>query len=130
MKRWVVALITGISVGLAAVAAGEEPADEVFQVALLTVKNDWQAIRYHRHSGQSWYAVGGDWKPVPESGESKAPAGLYKVLMTATGENDWFAMRLEQKSGRSWRLAALKWVEMKVLEDEKPAGPMVGAEAE
>jgi hypothetical protein len=51
----------------------------------------------------------------------KPPTGEYKVLLTATGENDWIALRVEQKSGRSWRLAALTWIEMRVLgADELP----------
>lgn len=92
-----------------------------FAVVLLSLKHDWQAMRYHKQTGQSWYTLKGDWKPVPEAGELTPPSGDYKVLMSATGENDWIALRVEQKSGRSWRLAALKWIEMRVLgPDELP----------
>lgn len=126
MKIWLMLAMSGIWASLTGIGLGEEPENRIYQVSILTVKNDWQAIRYHGETGQAWYALHGDWKPVPEMGE-KPPSGSYKVLMTAMGENDWFALRLEQKSGRSWRLGALKWIEMKVLSDEKPM-PMANAE--
>jgi hypothetical protein len=126
MNRWAFVAAAGIWAGLAGGAAAEETDDGVFDIAVLTVKNDWQAIRYHRQTGQSWYAVHGDWRPVAEGGESKLPDGKYHVRLTLMGENDWVALRLERKSGRSWRLSALKWVEMKVLDEEKLA-PAVGA---
>ena len=93
-----------------------------FEVVLLTLRGDWQAMRFHSQSGEAWYAFQGNWKPVPEADNNKPPAGDYRVQMSPTGENDWIAIRLERKSGRTWRLAALKWVEMKVLELEKPKG--------
>ena len=98
--------------------AATEPAP--YEVVLLSLKTDWQAMRFHAQTGESWYAFQGNWKPVPETDENKLPAGEYRVHMSQTGENDWIAIRLEKKSGRTWRLAALKWVEMKVLEPEKP----------
>jgi hypothetical protein len=87
-------------------------------VVLLALKDDWQAMRYHKTSGQSWYALKGDWKPVAEPDEIKPPEGDYKLFLAASGESDFIALRLERKSGRSWRLAALKWIEMKVLGEE------------
>jgi len=102
-------------------ARAEEPPAGPFDMVLLTLHTDWQAMRYHKQTGESWYAYKGDWKPVPEAGEVKPPSGEYKLFLSATGENDWIALRIEQKSGRSWRLAALKWIEMKVLgPDELP----------
>jgi hypothetical protein len=100
--------------------ATSQPA--AFEVVLLSLKGDWQAMRFHSQSGEAWYAFQGNWKPVPEADNNKPPAGDYRVQMSPTGENDWIAIRLERKSGRTWRLAALKWVEMKVLEPEKPKG--------
>jgi hypothetical protein len=105
----------------ASVVAAGEPGQGSFEVVLLSLKSDWQAMRYHAQTGQAWYAFQGDWKPVPESAESGPPEGEYQVLLTATGEHDWVALRLERKSGRSWRLAALKWIEMKVLPEHVPA---------
>ncbi len=77
-------------------------------------------MRFHAHTGEAWYAFQGNWKPVPEADNNKPPPGDYRVQMSPTGESDWIAIRLERKTGRTWRLAALKWVEMKVLEPEKP----------
>jgi hypothetical protein len=110
---------------------GQEPQTGPFEVVLLTVHSDWQAMRYHRQTGESWYAFKGDWKPVPEAGEVKPPAGDYQLFLSAQGESDWIALRLERKSGRSWRLAALKWIEMKVLgpdelPPQQPVPPVVG----
>jgi hypothetical protein len=99
-------------------AAESLPAKSSFDVVVLALKDDWQAMRYHRASGESWYALKGDWKLVPEADEIKPPEGDYKLFLAATGDNDFVALRLEKKSGRSWRLAALKWIEMKVLGDE------------
>ena len=99
-------------------AASTEPA--TYEVVLLSLKTDWQAMRINGQTGESWYAFQGNWKPVPEVDNSKPSAGDYRVQMSQTGDNDWIAIRLERKSGRTWRLAALKWVEMKVLEPEKP----------
>lgn len=104
-----------------AVRAEEPQPPAPFDVVLLTLKSDWQAMRYHTQTGESWYALKGDWKPVPEAGEIKPPAGKYKLFMSATGDHDWIALRVERTSGRSWRLAALTWIEMKVLgPDELP----------
>jgi hypothetical protein len=99
-----------------------EPAAELapYEIVLLSLKTDWQAMRYHAQTGEAWYAFQGNWKPVPEADDTKPPAGDYRVQMSQTGENDWIAIRLDRKSGRTWRLAALKWAEMKVLEPEKP----------
>jgi hypothetical protein len=94
------------------------PAESPFEVVVLALKNDWQAMRYHKTSGESWYTLKGDWKAVPEAGDDKPPDGDYKLFLAATGDNDFVALRLERKSGRSWRLAALKWIEMKVLGGE------------
>ncbi len=99
-------------------AASAEPV--AFEVVLLSLKTDWQAMRFHAQTGEAWYAFKGDWKPVPEADNTKPPAGDYRVQMSQTGDSDWIAIRLERKSGRTWRLAALKWVEMKVLNPEKP----------
>lgn len=132
-RRWwtIGALIlagTAFDGGAFRVAAEEPPATNTpapaaeihFEVVLLALKSDWQAMRYHTSTGESWYAFQGNWKPVPESGDEKPPAGAYKVLMSASGERDWIALRLEQKSGRSWRLAALKWIEMQPLDPGDP----------
>jgi hypothetical protein len=110
----------------------EEPQPGPFEVVLVTLKNDWQGMRYHRQTGESWYALKGDWKPVPEAGEVKPPEGQYKLFLTATGDHDWIALRVERKSGRSWRLAALKWIEMKVLDPDElpPQQPQPFAELE
>jgi hypothetical protein len=128
-RRWsmiVVVVFAGIAGFTGAVqVAAEEPSAATaeanspathFEVVLLSLKTDWQAMRYHTSTGESWYAFQGNWKPVPEASDEKPPAGAYKVLMSATGERDWIALRLEQKSGRSWRLAALKWIEMQPLD--------------
>lgn len=126
IRGWVA---TGLVLAAAMGLRADEPTQEQqpgpnqgpFAVVLLSLKHDWQAMRYHKQTGQSWYTLKGDWKPVPEAGEITPPSGEYKVLMSATGENDWIALRVEQKSGRSWRLAALKWIEMRVLgPDELP----------
>ena len=100
------------------VASGQSQSSSPFDVVVLALKNDWQAMRYHKQSGESWYALKGDWKLVPEADETKPPEGDYKLFLAASGDNDFVALRLEKRSGRSWRLAALKWIEMKVLGDE------------
>ena len=124
MKGWALGLAAGIWIALSAGGVAEEGAKGSFDVALLSLAGDWQAIRYHTETGESWYATQGNWKPVPEA-DSKPPLGSYKVLLTAQGENHWFAMRLEQKSGRSWRMGALKWIEMQVLPEDKPVPPPI-----
>jgi|GEM_PF-5348346 hypothetical protein len=132
MKRiflWLGALAIAASAGLGRCdepkpADASEPAKTtepaVYEVVLLSLKSDWQAMRYHAQSGEAWYAFQGNWKPVPEADSTKPPAGDYRLYLSQTGENDWIAIRVERKSGRTWRLAALKWVEMKVLEAEPP----------
>ena len=131
MKK-VMALVLGVLVsGMPLAAAGQEP-EAPFDVVLLSMKSDWQAVRYHKASGESWYALAGQWKPIPEPDGMKPPAGAYKVTAGNYGENDWIALRLDTKSGRSWRLGALKWIEMKVVEeDKKPpaAAPATGSNA-
>lgn len=111
-------------------ARGQEP-EAPFDVVLLSMKSDWQAVRYHKTSGETWYALAGQWKPIPEPEGMKPPAGSYKVVAGIYGETDWIAVRLDMKSGRSWRLGALKWIEMKVEEDKKPpaAAPATGSNA-
>ena len=131
VRGWVVGLWLAVLACGADAAQGQEPKPGPFDVVLLTLASDWQAMRYHKQTGESWYAFKGDWKPVPEAGEVKPPPGEYRVFLSATGEHDWIALRLEQKSGRSWRLAALKWMEMKVLgpdelPPQQPAPPAVG----
>jgi len=123
LTGWLGAIVVVAAAGWAAadepkMGPAAEPA--AFEIVLLSLKSDWQAMRYHAQSGESWYAFQGNWKPVPEADNTKPPAGEYRILMSKTGENDWIAVRLERKSGRTWRLAALKWAEMKVLEPEKP----------
>jgi hypothetical protein len=123
LAGWLVAMIAVAAVAwTAADEPKAEPAAEpaAFEVVLLSLKGDWQAMRYHAQSGEAWYAYQGNWKPVPEADNTKPPAGDYRIQMSPTGDNDWIAIRLERKSGRTWRLAALKWAEMKVLEPEKP----------
>ena len=117
IKGW---LAAGLLLIGAAGAAAAEPEQGAFDVILLALKHDWQAMRYHKQTGESWYAFKGDWKVVPEGTEVKPPSGDYKVQMCATGEHDWIALRVERKSGRSWRLAALRWIEMQVVEGEEP----------
>ncbi|MEX2173555.1 MAG: hypothetical protein WD872_04280 [Pirellulaceae bacterium] len=134
MKRFGAGLGALWVLSAVACASGQEPADQpsqpaTFDMVLLSLKNDWQAMRYQTQSGETWYAFQGDWKPVPEE-SGKPPAGEYKVSLSVTGENDWIALRLERKSGRSWRLATLKWIEMKVREAEKPPLPEASLEAE
>jgi len=122
-SEWLGAVMVAAAVGGAiADEPKSEPAAEpaAFEVVLLSLKGDWQAMRYHAQTGEAWYAFQGNWKPVPEADNTKPPAGDYRVQMSQTGENDWIAIRLDRKSGRTWRLAALKWAEMKVLEPEKP----------
>jgi len=134
MKRrsgWWLGLVLAAGVCGTPGVRADEPQAGPFDVVLLTLSSDWQAMRYHRQTGESWYALKGDWKPVPEAGEVKPPAGDYKLLLSATGGNDWIALRIEQKSGRSWRLAALKWIEMKVLgpdelPQQQPVPPALG----
>ncbi len=132
IARWGFAWgLTTLFLGGAITARGEEPQAGPFDVVLLTLKHDWQAMRYHTQTGESWYAFKGDWKPVLEAGEVKPPAGDYKLFMTATGDHDWIALRVERKSGRSWRLAALKWIEMKLLDpDELPPPQQLAPVAE
>jgi hypothetical protein len=124
--RWQIAA-TAAAVALAAtVVCAQDPpktpaAEKApFEVVLLSLKSDWQAMRFHMETGEAWYAFQGNWKPVPEADNNKPPDGEYRVQMSKTSENDWIAIRLEKKSGRTWRLAALKWVEMKVLEPDQP----------
>ena len=123
LAGWLVAMI---GVSAVAWATADEPKPEpaaepaAFEVVLLSLKGDWQAMRFHSQSGEAWYAFQGNWKPVPEADNTKPPAGDYRIQMSPTGDSDWIAIRLERKSGRTWRLAALKWAEMKVLELENP----------
>ena len=124
---WMLAACWGAAALYAVPALGEEPEAGPYDVALLTLKNDWHAIRYNRQTGDSWYSLQGDWKSIPEADQSAPPPGYYKLLLTASGANDFIALRLETKSGRSWRLAALKWIEMKVLEPD-PAPPPIAPE--
>jgi len=126
-RRWWWRGAAGATMALAVLTAWAEdppkhvpPEEAPFEVVLLSLKSDWQAMRFHSQTGEAWYAFQGNWKPVPEADNNKLPAGDYRVQMSQTGENDWIAIRLERKSGRTWRLAALKWVEMKVLDPEKP----------
>ncbi|MDX1946275.1 MAG: hypothetical protein SFU86_12820 [Pirellulaceae bacterium] len=133
MKGWAWGLAGtwGVAVGtLLATCCAADEGTKGFDVVVLPLANDWQAIRYHTATGESWYAAQGNWRPIPEV-DAKPPAGSYKVLLAPQGENHWFALRLEQKSGRSWRLGALKWIEMQVLPEEKPAPapPIVGTPA-
>ena len=115
--RWLaVGLAAAMLLATGGSAGAEDPAPSVFDVVLLSLESDWQAMRYHLHTGESWYAYRGDWKPIPEADSTKPPAGEYKIVLSQTGENDWIAVRLERKSGRTWRLAALKWAEMKIVE--------------
>jgi hypothetical protein len=117
--RMALAAVAALGTVMASGVAAEEPAKPAYDVVLLSLTTDWQALRYHVETGEAWYALRGDWKPVSEADSKKPPAGDYKVCLSKTGENDWIAVRLERKSGRSWRLAALKWAEMKVVEADK-----------
>lgn len=131
-SQWVL-LAAGLAVFFGAVVAGTAAGDEAepepsYDMVVFATKADWQAIRYHRESGEAWVATSGDWRVIPEADGTKPPVGAYKVIASLYGENDWIALRLERKSGRSWRLGALKWIEMKVV--EAPPKPIAPPEAE
>lgn len=111
MSRLVIVVVCVLVVA----GCGEQPPrEDAFRVVMVQKvdRSDWQAIRYNRFTGESWYATSGAWGKIND--DDNVSESRYRVKMVSMNGN-WGAIRVDVDSGKSWRVRNGAWVEMPVV---------------
>ena len=116
MSRVLLPLLLVCSFALAGTApttCAQLPKDR-YELRLIRVGKEFEAIRFKVKGGESWLISGGKYVAIPETG--RVPAGDYEVHLVSTDE-DWMAFRINRDSGETWVLRKRQWVKV-----EEPDG--------
>ena len=96
--------------GLCALHGHASSPDDVYDLVMLASSSKtWEAIKYHRQTGEAWTAWNGAWIKIIE--EEDPPEGSYTIKMTALS-NNWAALRFDVRTGRTWQCLRGTWTEI------------------
>ena len=95
-----------------------EPDLDSFRIVIIEKPDgtNWNAVRYNRYTGESWFAISGAWKKIVD--EEAIMESSYDVKLVPVN-NGWAAIRIDINSGASWRANIGKWVKMLAINSEK-----------